>query len=303
MAVDVACGLLLLSPAARAQSGPAAPMVQAGGARAISDHVFVIPDNNVGGVPNVGIVTGSVSTLVIDTGMGRRNGEIVVAEAQRVSPRPIDYLVTTHVHPEHDLGAQAFPAMARMIRSRDQVAEIAEAGMTTADAFRRRSEAMRQLLEGAEFRPASQTFETTQTIDLGGVTVTLMAMGPNHTAGDTVMWIQPDGVLFAGDLAMKAQPAFASPKSSLTHWLESLDTLAGLRPRIVVPSHGPLGDGAFITAYRTYLTTVRSRVATLKAQGQSVEAITQALTAEMKDTSPDAGRLAGAIRVAFAEAR
>jgi hypothetical protein len=37
-----------------------------------------------------------------------------------------------------------------------------------------------------------------------------MAMGPNHTVGDTVIWIASERVLFAGNLAMRAQPAFAS---------------------------------------------------------------------------------------------
>lgn len=278
-------------------------MVQARGARSVAPHVFVISDNNVGGVPNVGIIVGTNATLVIDTGMGRRNGEIVLAEARRVSKAPVAWLVTTHVHPEHDLGAQAFPATTKMIRSRDQVAEIAEAGQTTANVFRNRSEVNRQLLEGAEFRAGDTLFDKSETIDLGGVKATLMAMGPNHTPGDTAIWVDPDGVLFAGDLAMKAQPAFASPKSSLTQWLSSLDRLEALHPRIVVPSHGPIGDVGFITGYRTYLTTIRSRVAALKAQGQTVEQITQALTAEMKNSYPDAGRLGGAIRVAFTEAR
>lgn len=149
-AVSIAIGVCVVCrPSLHAQSANSGPMVQAGGARPVSQHVFVISDNNVGGVPNVGIVVGARATLVVDTGMGRRNGEIVLAEALRVSRVPVAYLVTTHVHPEHDLGAQAFPATTKMIRSRDQVAEIGLAGQTTADTFRSRSEINRQLLAGA----------------------------------------------------------------------------------------------------------------------------------------------------------
>ncbi|MFN7985534.1 MAG: MBL fold metallo-hydrolase [Vicinamibacterales bacterium] len=251
------------------------PMVKAGGAEQLSPHVYVIADGNVGGVPNVGIIVGQTSTLVIDTGLGPRNGEIVLAEARRVSRVPVRYLVTTHVHPEHDLGAQAFPADTQMIRSRDEIAEIAEFGQTTADVFRGRSAAMKQLLEGAEFRPADVTFESDYTLDLGGVRVRLLAMGPNHTPGDTAVWIEQDGVLFAGDIAMKALPAFASPKSSLAHWFTSLDRLAALNPRVIVPSHGPIGDSAYLSAYREFMTTVRSRTEALKASGQSLEQVTQ----------------------------
>ena len=72
-----------------------------------------IPDMSVGGVPNVGIVVGNRATLVIDTGLGQRNGETVMREVQKVSKNSELYLATTHFHPEHDLGASAFPAIRR----------------------------------------------------------------------------------------------------------------------------------------------------------------------------------------------
>src|SRR5262249_61647827 len=121
------------------------------------------------------------ATFVVDAGRGRQNGERVLREVRKLSgERPL-YLVTTHVHPEHDLGAQASPPPTRMIRAQAQVDEIASEGMKTADIFRGRSPAMAQLLEGAEFRKADEIFDKERTIDLGGVKVRLMAMGPNHT--------------------------------------------------------------------------------------------------------------------------
>jgi glyoxylase-like metal-dependent hydrolase (beta-lactamase superfamily II) len=279
------------------------PIVRADATVKISDHVFAIPDNSVPGVPNVGFIVGSKATLVVDTGMGRRNGATVVNEARKLSASNALYLVTTHVHPEHDLGAQAFPPETKLLRSRAQVEEIAEFGQQTADAFRKRSDVNRELLEGAEFRKADVTFDDRYTLDLGGVSVQIMAVGPNHTPGDTVAFVAQDGVLFSGDVAMKGLPAFASPKSSVSHWLLALDRLESLRPRIIVPSHGPNGDASFITAYRQYLMRVRDRTAELKTQGKTLEQITETLTAELKSQYPDSGRLSGATRTAYAEAK
>src|SRR5688572_33042948 len=81
---------------------PAPPMVRDGVTEKVSDHVWVIPDNSVPMVPNVGIVVGSKATLVIDTGLGARNGATVMREVARVSTNRDLYLVTTHVHPEQD---------------------------------------------------------------------------------------------------------------------------------------------------------------------------------------------------------
>jgi len=296
-------GFIAAIPLHAQQPVTSGPLVKEGATEKISEHVYVIPDGSVPGVPNVGIIVGNRATLVIDTGLGKQNGEVVLREAQKVSGKNALYLVTTHVHPEHDLGAHAFPASTKMIRSQDQVDEIATAGMTTANVFRGRSPAMAQLLEGAEFRKADEVFDREKTLDLGGVKVRLLAMGPNHTPGDTVTIVEGEGVVFAGDIAMQALPAFASPKSSLNHWLQSLDRLDALKPRVVVPSHGPLGDAKFISDYRDYLSTVRTRTAALKAEGKSLEDATKSIVSELSAKYSNTGRVGGAVRAAYAEAK
>jgi len=75
-----------------------------------------------------------------------------------------------------------------------------------------------------------------------------------------------------------------------------------MKPAVVVPSHGPIGDAGYITGYQSLLTTVRDRTAALKRQGKSLEEVTSTLTAELKPKYADSNRLAGAIRTAYAEA-
>ena len=296
-----ALALALATPLA-AQTPPP-PIVKTEGLKQISPHVYIIPDNSVPLVPNVGYVIGDKAILVIDTGLGPRNGAAVYEVAKKLGGDKQIYLVTTHVHPEHDLGAQAFPATIKLIRSNDQVKDIAKFGLQLAEVFAKRSAINAELLKDANFRKADITFATDDDVDLGGVRARLTAMGPNHTAGDTIIWIDADRVLFSGDLAMRAQPAFASPHSSLKHWMGSLDRLEALKPAIIVPSHGLNGDGiAFIAGYRTYLTEVRERTAAEKHAGHSADEAVTAVTAAFGDRAADKARLAGAIRAAYKEA-
>jgi len=296
--------LALLAPVALVaqQPSPPAPLVKPEGLRPISQHVHVIPDNSVPLVPNVGYVVGDKAVLVIDTGLGPRNGETVFAVAQKLAgSRPI-FLAVTHVHPEHDLGAQAFPPDTKLIRSADQQKDIAEFGLDLAKVFAGRSANNAELLKGADFRKPDLVFDKEYDLDLGGVTARLLALGPNHTRGDVGIWVERDRVLFAGDLAMKAQPAFASPYSSMQQWFASLDRLEALKPAVVVPSHGPLGDAGFITGYRNYLKEVQERTSAEKKAGRSADAAVQQVSAAMADRYPDRGRLAGAIKAAYAAA-
>ena len=103
--------LLSLASALLAQQSPAPvapPLVREGATVTLAEHVSVIPDFNVGLVPNVGIVVGTRATLVVDTGLGPRNGEAIVREMRKLSMHTDVYVVTTHYHPEHSLGAGAF---------------------------------------------------------------------------------------------------------------------------------------------------------------------------------------------------
>jgi glyoxylase-like metal-dependent hydrolase (beta-lactamase superfamily II) len=300
--VAAAIILTVTASALYAQRGPAAPpLVREGATEKISDHVYVIPDNNVGMVPNVGIIVGTRGTLVIDTGLGARNGETIVREMQKVSKTADLYLASTHIHPEHDLGAGGFPAHTKMIRSQAQVEEIAADGMQTAQRFAGFSPLNAELLKGAEFRKADITFDKEHVLDLGGVRVRVMAMGYNHTRGDQAFFVEPDGVLFSGDIVMMAPPNVGG--SRISQWLASFDTFEALTPKRIVGSHGAMGDASMITAARTFLQTVRTAVVELKKQGKSQAEIEAAVTAELSPRFPAAGgRLASAIRAAFNEA-
>src|SRR5262247_3024159 len=88
------------------------PLQKEGATVKLSEHVYLIPDFKVGMVPNVGIVVGTRGALVIDPGMGWRNGEVVLREVRKVSPGGELYIATTHFHPEHTTGEVAFPASA-----------------------------------------------------------------------------------------------------------------------------------------------------------------------------------------------
>ena len=133
----VACALTVAFVSfAFAQRGPQQPpMIKEGVTEKISEHVYVIPDGNVGMVPNVSIIVGTTGTFVVDTGLGARNGQAVMREVDKVSRTADLYLATTHFHPEHDLGAHGFPPRTKMIRSRDQLAELQESGLETAKRF------------------------------------------------------------------------------------------------------------------------------------------------------------------------
>jgi glyoxylase-like metal-dependent hydrolase (beta-lactamase superfamily II) len=292
---------------AHAQRGPAPdPLIKEGATVKAGAHTWVIPDGNVGGVPNVGIVVGTRATLVFDPGLGRRNGEAVLREVAKVSRNAEVYLATTHFHPEHTTGYLAFPASAKYINSRAQEAEFAESGMGMVQLFAGRSPVQADLLKDAQRRVADVLFDKDYMLDLGGVRVRFVVVGPTHTKADTGFFVEGDNVLFAGDVVMNQSFVAANAMtSSLRAWLAAFDTFEGMKPTTIVPSHGSIGDAGLLATLRAVMLDIQTRTRTLKAQGRSVDDIANTLQMDVQGRYPTWARLNGVAalaRVAFAEA-
>ena len=300
---------LLLGSIARAQPAPgqpaaADPMVKENATTKLAEHTYVIPDGNVGGVPNVGIIVGSRATLVIDPGLGRRNGEAVLREVAKVSKNSELYVASTHYHPEHTTGYLAFPTTAKYVNSTVQEAEFAELGQQMIRTFAGRTPVMGELLMDAQGRKADITFERDYTLDLGGVRVRMLVVGPTHTRGDTGIFVEGDGVLFAGDVVMNNSFLAANQTSSVRAWLAAFDAFEAMKPRTVVPSHGAVGTESLIPTQRTIVRGIQARARELKSQGRSSDDTAMTVQTELQakyPTWPRANGIAALARAAYAE--
>lgn len=255
----------------------AAPPLVRGEPVEISDGVFVIPDNRVEIVPNVGIIVGEQSVLVIDSGLGRRNGAFVLEQARRLAAgRPL-YLTVTHFHPEHGFGAQAFKGAATIIYNASQRDELHRKGASYVEMFRGMSTNVAAELEDVQLVDPDVTYAGGRTeIDLGGHRAVLSSWGPAHTASDQTVLVD-DRVLFAGDLLetriFPILPYFPPYDIDVdgSRWIALLDQLLALDPEIVVPGHGEVNDASLIRDVRNYLDYVRTESARLRASGVSVD--------------------------------
>src|SRR6185369_229387 len=171
------------------------PLLPENSVTRVSEHVYAIV-----GWPNVGIIVGDRATLVVDTGMGPRNGATVVREAQKLAKGTKLYLTTTHFHPEHAGGDAAFPAGTILIRPAVQQEEMQARGNELLEMFRGRSPQFKELLQDVKLRPPDVLFDQELKLDLGGVTARLMWLGAGHTRGDELTFVEPDSVLLSGDI-------------------------------------------------------------------------------------------------------
>jgi glyoxylase-like metal-dependent hydrolase (beta-lactamase superfamily II) len=304
--VTVATALVVTSSLVVArQTPPADPLVRENATVKLAAHTYAIPDHNVPLVPNVGIVVGSRATLVIDPGLGRRNGETVLREVAKVSRNAEVYIVSTHFHAEHTTGYLAFPATATYINSRVQEEEFEQGGLQMVANFSKRSPLTAEILAGTTRRVADITFDRDHSLDLGGVTVRMLVVGPAHTRGDTAFFVEQDRVLFTGDFVMNNSFLAAGTAASMKSWFAGFDRLEALKPSVIVPAHGAVGTGALIAENRAFMHEIYKRVGELKHQGRTIDDVVKTVSSALTAAHPGwprANGIANAARASFNEA-
>jgi glyoxylase-like metal-dependent hydrolase (beta-lactamase superfamily II) len=283
------------------QALAAQPLIDEKGLTRVSEHVYALV-----GWPNIGIVVGDRATLVIDTGLGERNGATIMRAVQKIEKGPILYLTTTHYHSEHVTGEQAFPANTVLIRPVVQQEELKQRLPGHMARFREMSRQNQELLADVKLRTPDILFNGEMKLDLGGVTVRLFLLGPAHTQGDMLIFVEEDSVLIPGDIVESKLFPIMPEESTMKGWIAVLDKLEPLKPKLVVPDHGELGDGSLIGKEKAMLMELQGRALDLKREGKSADEAGRLLTNELHAKHPDYGqaeRIAADVKLVYGEAR
>lgn len=185
--------------------------------------------------------------ILFDCGPSLRYAQGLAALARKLTGGPVRRVFISHLHPDHALGAGAFdPAiLAALPATRTDLATDGE-GFSDA-MYRILADWMRGTnlaLPGLAVSPGPLT--------VGGRKLTALALS-GHSHADLVLVDEASGTVLAGDLVFHDR-APATPHADLALWRASLDQLAALPRRQLVPGHGPLDtDGRAISQTRDWL--------------------------------------------------
>ncbi len=280
------------SAATPALDTTAPPPVVNGSPVEVANGVFVVPDGRLPLVPNIGVIVGDRAALVVDSGLGPRNGAIVHQIARNLAgDRPL-FLTLTHFHPEHGFGAQAFRD-STIVYNRMQHEEFREKADGYLTQFRGLGDAVAEQLAGVEFVDPHVVYDTGADLDLGGKVVQLRPLGPAHSRGDQVVFLPVERVLFTGDLVEnRFYPIFPFiPQYDVDvdgpRWITVIEELQRLDPRIVVPGHGEHDDTGLLATTHEFLTLLRSETKRLAGEGRSADEIIATLGPQLQTRYPD----------------
>lgn len=262
----------------------------------VAEQVFayVQPD---GGwcLSNAGFVTGD-KILLVDTAATLRRTLLLKDAVWARTGRCPDLVVNTHFHGDHSFGNCVFAGEAAVIASQGTRRDIAMAGLHLTSLW--------PDVDWGELSicPPSVCFEDRLTIDVGGLQVELLRVGPAHTLDDTIVWLPESRVLFAGDLVMSGVTPFCM-MGSIEGCLTVTTLLRDLDPLVIVPGHGAVGGQELLTESENYLRMIQRLAADgISAGLRPLEAAREADLGPFADFL-DAERLVPNLHRAYLEAR
>lgn len=212
------------------------------------------------GRPNAGFIVTNEGVLVIDALASPRQGEQLLAAIRGVTDRPVKWLVLTHHHPDHHFGAVVLrKAGARVIAHPDRRVLAAEGGEDALIADWVRVVGL-DAMRGFEFADAPDRPVTTgDTLRLGGRAIVVTHPGSGHSAGDLLVWLPKERILFAGDVVVEDGVSMVVDGNS-DELLRVLDVVDSMQPAVVVPGHGaiPPRPAELVRETRGYLTGLQA---------------------------------------------
>jgi glyoxylase-like metal-dependent hydrolase (beta-lactamase superfamily II) len=249
----------------------------------LSDHAYAYTAE---GDPNTGIVIGDDCVMVIDTQATPVMAQDVIRHIRTVSDKPIRYVVLSHYHAVRVLGASGYQPQ-HVIASRDTYDLIVERG--DAD-MKSEIERFPRLFQAVESVPGltwpTLVFEKRMTLWIGKLQVELMQIGRGHTKGDTVVWLPQERILFSGDLVEYETTPYTGD-AYLADWPATLDAIAALKPKKLVPGRGAaLQNEAEVAAgldgTRAFITEMFGAVMAGAASGKDLRTVYRETYAALK---------------------
>jgi cyclase len=221
------------------------------------------------------IVTGE-GVVLVDTGNNPPETRILQKLIQSVTSQPVRYIVVSQNHGDHVGGIPLFAPPADVIAHARVFKEWAGWKPFQVKAWRKRFAERASALAKVSPTDTMLTFDDHMTLHLGGKTIELIYVDDRYNPGDVAVWLPDSGVLHAAFVGYITRHPDIRPDYShgtTVGMLKQLEAMIALKPKIVVPAHGPLGDVTDLQALTDYLLTARQKVRAMMSKGLSLAEI------------------------------
>ncbi|MDT4894920.1 MAG: cyclase, partial [Pseudonocardiales bacterium] len=214
--------------------------------------------------------------VIVDTGNNPPETRILQNFIKSVTNQPVRYVVISQNHGDHAGGIPAFLPSAHVIVQERVAKDWASWKPYQTKAWRKRFRERVDVLKDANPSDFVISFKENMMLSLGGKTIELIYVDDKYNPGDIAIWLPQSGVMHAGFVGYIDRHPDIRPDYShgtTMGMLKQLEVLSALKPKVMIPAHGPLGDVKDLHALTDYLLLARQKVRSMMAKGMPLPAI------------------------------
>lgn len=230
----------------------------------LSPHVWLFQGLSAAGtrenrnnISNAGLIETADGLVLIDALGSPALARELLQRLKTLSPKPLTHVILTHYHADHIYGLQEFKKAGAQIIAHQAAREYLNSD--TANQRLAASIAEGLVEPGTRLVAADRWIAAETRLQIGGLEIQLLPVGPAHTPEDLSVWLPADKLMFVGDLVFRGRIPFVGQADS-RRWVASLDRLLTRPASLIVPGHGPASTEALqdLLLTRDYLAYLRS---------------------------------------------
>jgi len=221
-----------------------------------------------GGIGNCGFIIGEKGVIVVDTTVSPASAKELLANIARITPKPVTTIILTHGDMDHTGGLAAFPTGLAIVAQENN-----KKNMEAAVAAGRR-------IVSVDHLPNRAVTENREALEIEGVRIELLHWAPAHTAGDLVVYLPQEKIVFAGDVFCMDQPVAVihrEQQGNTEGWVTTAKGVLDLNADRFVVGHGDVQSKESLQKRVSEAEIEREKVKELVAKGMSLEQIQAAV--------------------------
>ena len=233
----------------------------------VSRHTYFVQGKagtaieNAGFISNAGFVVTSEGIIVFDALGTPSLAAKLLRKIRKISDAPIKAVVMSHYHADHLYGLQVFKEQGARIYAPEGARDYLDSDVAESLLAARRKLLAPWVNETTRFVTPDVYVEKDMELVFGGITLKITPLGSAHSEGDLAMMVEPDNVLYSGDIIFEGRIPFIG-EANTRNWMRTLDKMRGIKVAALIPGHGPLAkqpDKVIDSTYR-YLALLRKHM-------------------------------------------